>query len=324
MSFKLEVMSEEPAISWKKFIKNYPAFSIGLDGAVTGRSRFTMRSKGPFANFNHHEGCDRLTTRATCKQVLMAIRMGLFQSFRRATGEINRSVYVNDCDEDVCLSVFLLRHGFLPEYANNPALNRLVEIEDELDTTAGAYPFPPDLPILRQILWIFEPYRVFRHSGGLVRADPADFLRIIIDVERRIMLHITGNGSAASPDTRFKVIGGGKKWSLIEEAGVDARMGALGKGIMAYVMIRPRQNGRWTYIVGRVSAFINYFPVHLILRDLNKAERLTNNADRWGGGNNEGTLIGGSPRVAGSKLTPNKVETIINKRLSSMCRNSLK
>lgn len=51
-------------------------FSIALDGYVNVGPRFDH--EGPRVNFNHHEEVDRLATRATCGQVLMAIRQGLF------------------------------------------------------------------------------------------------------------------------------------------------------------------------------------------------------------------------------------------------------
>lgn len=41
-----------------------------------------LQDEGPRANFNHHEGVSRLETRATCGQVLLAIRMGLQRNVR--------------------------------------------------------------------------------------------------------------------------------------------------------------------------------------------------------------------------------------------------
>ncbi len=308
MDFKLEMRPDRPPIEWEDFAKNFPTFSIALDGAVAGGPNFLLRPDGPLATFNHHEGCDRLATRATCRQVLMAIRMGLFQSFRNSTNEVKITALCDDCDEDVCLSVFLLKHGHLFEHPFNPALNRLVAIEDELDATAGSYPYPPDLPIMRQIFWIFEPYRLFRHSGGLSRLNPREFESVVTDVESRITRHIMGEGEAISPDIRYGTIGVNRGWSIIKEVGVDARLGAIGDGIKAYVLVRARPNGRFTYIIGRVSAFIAHFNNDNIYEALNQAEGLATNPDRWGGGN----TIGGSPRIAGSGLDPEELAGIVN------------
>jgi hypothetical protein len=115
------------------------------------------------ANFNHHEGVSRLETRATCAQVLLAVRQGFF---RRFTGTVH--VYVNDCDEDVCLSVFLLRYPHLCQGVINPLLNRLVAMEDMLDSTACSYAYPPEMKSLQTLAWIFAPY----HQVGLAGCRP--------------------------------------------------------------------------------------------------------------------------------------------------------
>ena len=79
-----------PPLSWDDFVKTYPENSIALDGFVTGPTHFFKNEKGVWANFNHHEGVDRLSTRATCAQTLLAIRQGLIKSF---VGDIH--LYVN-------------------------------------------------------------------------------------------------------------------------------------------------------------------------------------------------------------------------------------
>src|SRR5579885_1466163 len=90
--------------SWAQFKEKAPPYSIALDGFVNEGP--IVDHQGPRANFNHHEGCSRLATLATCGQVLMAIRQRLFRLFDKPT-----TIYVNDCDEDVCTSWFLLKHA---------------------------------------------------------------------------------------------------------------------------------------------------------------------------------------------------------------------
>lgn len=57
----------------------------------------------------------------------------------------------------------------------NPLLNKLVFMEDMLDTTAGAYPFPKEMETLHQLMWVFSPYHRFRVNGGLDNRDPLSF-----------------------------------------------------------------------------------------------------------------------------------------------------
>lgn len=86
----LIVVPGEPPWSWERFLAEAPGFSVALDGFVAASPRFDDR--GPHVNFNHHEGVDRLATRSTCAQVLMAIRQGLFDVFRDNQGPCVRAL----------------------------------------------------------------------------------------------------------------------------------------------------------------------------------------------------------------------------------------
>lgn len=307
MSVTLVMLPMRSPLNWEEFCQWSPPYSIAVDGFVAAGPRFD--ETGPRLNLNHHEEVDRLATRATCGQVLIAIRQGLFDCFQSSSGP-HAIVHANDCDEDVCLSNFLLKNAFLVEAALNPLINRLVHMVDMLDTTAGAYPYPPAMPAIQELEWIFQPYRNFRHSGALDRRVIFEFVSIVEDVGNRIMRHITGRGESVPLDTRYERVGGGKHWAIIKEIGLQGRTGAFADGIRAYVVSRERSDSRWAHTVGRMSPFIS-FPVPRILTALNKAEGITTN-DRWGGGN----TIGGSPRAGGSKLTPPEVEQIITEILA--------
>jgi hypothetical protein len=292
--------------TWEDFCASKAPYSIALDGYVATGPRFDQ--SGPWLNLNHHEEVDRLATRATCAQVLMALRQGLSDCFRDEQG-FHAEVYANDCDEDVCLSWFLLAHGYLAEHVINPALNRLVAMEDALDATAGAYPYPPDLPTLRELAWVFEPYYRFRATGGLDRREADAFAGVVTDVEHRIMQHVTGRGGSVALDTRYRRAGGGPGWVLMEPVGAQARTGLFADGVRAYLSFRQRPDGNWTYTLGRMSLFIP-FDVPAILAALNEAEGCEE--DHWGGGN----TVAGSPRVGGSRLPPQEVERIVNEVLA--------
>ena len=306
MSVVLHVKPLREPMFWGNFKKTQPKNSIALDGYVKAGPRFDP--EGPWANFNHHEEVDRLATRATCGQVLMAIRQGLFGTFVSNNPDKPLNLFVNDCDEDVCTAVFLLRHGYMAKSINNPALNRLVFMEDALDTTAGAYPFPADMPILEQLAWVFEPYRIFRTSGRIDLKDATEYRSIIEDVELRISAHIAGSGKSVPLDTRYERVGGGQGWIMAKEIGNAAKTGIIGDGHTAYVTVRERPDGNYTYTVGK-TAFNPLFLPNVFYR-LNRAEtevQTGTSKDCWGGS----TTIGGSPRVAGSKLTPEQVSKII-------------
>ncbi len=68
-------------VSWQEFLNSYPPYSIALDGFVSAPP---MRDpEGPRANYDHHKGVDRISTRSTSDQVYMEINLGLFQAFRK-------------------------------------------------------------------------------------------------------------------------------------------------------------------------------------------------------------------------------------------------
>lgn len=301
----LRMEPSTPPMSWENFLKNSPPFSIALDGYVSAGPRFDP--KGPRLNINHHEEVDRLATRSTCAQLLMLIRQGLFSRFRNESGA-TAILYANDCDEDVCTSVFLARNAVLVESTMNPAINRLVAMEDCLDCTAGAYPFPPDLESLQELAWVFAPYRQFRMSGGLERRKADEFSGIVTDVCHRIIAYMLGRGQVIALDTRYETLDVRKGFTVVREVGSHARTGMFADGIRAYVSVRERADGRWQYTIGRMSPFVFIDTVELA-EALNTAEGCT--TDRWGGGNN----IIGSPRVGGSTLTPKQVSEIITSLL---------
>lgn len=297
-----------PPMSWSKFCKISDPCSIAFDGYVSGGPRFDPR--GPRMNCNHHEGVDRLATRATCAQILIAIRQGLLKSFITEHGALLINAYFNDCDQDVCTTWFLLKHSHLVTNVMTPALNRLVMMEDMLDSTAGAYPFPVQLPLLQKLAWVFEPYSQLRSSGELDKKDPASYTRVITDVELRIMQHVLGEGDALSLDTRYEVVQSFKHWTMVNEIGAQARTGMFGDGIHSFVSVREQPNKNvWVYTIGRMSPFIP-FPIPKIIAALNKAEQCTE--DLWGGGD----IIGGSPRVSGSRLPPKEFSRIIEAALT--------
>jgi hypothetical protein len=304
MSIQLFVEPKVGGITWEKFCIYNSPYSVALDGYVNVGPRFDP--KKVMVNFNHHEEVDRLATRATCAQVLMAIRQGMFTKFRDEYG-VKANVYVNDCDEDVCTSWFLLNNSHMVEDTMNPLINRLVSMEDALDSTAGAYPFPADLPALKELAWVFEPYRQFRMSGGLEGRSASAFKSIITDVEHRILQHVTGHGKSVSVfDTRYELIGGGNGWAMVKEVGPYARTAMFGDGIKAYVSVKERQDGNWTYTIGKLSPFI---PLDLLqlTEKLNQVDEVVTETNRWGGGNN----IMGSPRTTGSLIGPEKLSQII-------------
>lgn len=293
-------------IGWEEFVATVPPYSIALDGVVRGAPRFDLT--GTRANFNHHQDVDRLATRSTAAQVLMALRQGLLETFQEK-GAPQVRIYVNDPDQDSSLAVWLLaNHGRCSGTRSEPLINRLVGAEDVIDTTAGAYPYAPQSSIMQELAWIFEPYVDARMAGRIRQMDGSEMANVITSVGSRISRYAMGQGGRAILDTRFEELGGGDGWSLIREQGFYARTGLFAQGIKAFVSFLGEDGGRFHYSIGKMSAFVP-FPIKDLYLALNEAEGLDSASGVcWNGGD----TIGGSPRRVGSSLPPARVVEIIN------------
>lgn len=305
------ILHAEPGVvmSWDDFQVTKPPFSIALDGYATGQTKYSQT--GPYANFNHHEDVDRLATRSTCMQIYFSIVLGLFDTFRKNEKRFAH-VFVNDADQDVCLSYWLLTH---PEKVNSViyggALAKLIILEDLLDASGGAYPFDdsaePDSLFNRQA-WVFEPYTNARETRRLHSMKSEDLTALINEISRRISLFAENKGQSINIDTQPILIGGGSGWKMIVEKSGYTRTSLYASGTSAFVGMRQRSDGNYTYVLGKMSPYVS-FPLELIYKTLNTAENLDSIVNQWGGSN----IIGGSPRKTGSRLTPQEVEGIINK-----------
>lgn len=289
---------------WKEFIKDKPPYSIALDGIVAGPT--IRRIKGPYVNFDHHSGTDRISTRSTSEQVHIEINLGLFKTFRK-DGIPTANLYMNDVDEDVCLSVWLLQNHERVMNHSEPAINRLVYCEDRLDATAGAYPLG-DISIRRQMAWIFEPYQKARYERRLRSMNSQELLSLLDAVKTRITDYTLNKGQEIGLDGQFVRIGGGKNWSLITENGPASRIAMYTSGIEAYIVhLGQRTDGKHDYVIGRRSVWVP-FRLLKFYKALNLVDDAISENNRWGGSN----TIGGSPRMTGSKFSPIELEAIIN------------
>lgn len=280
-------------ITWQEFVDTHPIRSIALDGYVKGQPRFNR--EGTHVNFDHHEDVNRLATRCTASQVSMAIKGGLLSIFRPE----NTVVWVNDCDWDVCLALWLLRNPTrIVGTRSEPLIARIVFNTDMMDTCAGAYPIDPNDRIMAEMAWVFAPYTDARTQGRVTQLNAAEMETIIDAVLARISLYSMGQGEVQAPDLRYNLIGGGSGWKMVEEIGVDARTLMRAKGICAFVSYRGKKNGCYIYTIGNLSPY-GGFDLLLLYKMLNQAEGLEGN-DVWGGSDN----CGGSPRERGSSLSP--------------------
>ena len=306
MGIKL-VFEPGKVVTWEEF-RNYPRFSIAIDGYCSGRTRSS--DFGRRLNINHHEGVDRLSTRSSCDQALVDVQVGLYDTFQK-DGEPEATVYANDCDPDVAFATYILMH---PGHADRPKLKQLVRVEDLLDMSAGLFPMNKKGHLIRQLAWITKPYFKARSEGRVQDLD-ADGMRDLVEkMHRRIKDALFGRVKEIKLDTHFEVMADHDGWCMVREIGLQARLGLAEKGVKAFVsLICEKDDGTFHYSLVRRSSFIP-FPLRLLYKVLNEAEGIVEDAtDRWGGSD----TCGGSPRIAGSRLSPAQLTEVISSCLKA-------
>lgn len=290
-----------PATTREAFLRTHPPYSIALDGYVHGAPFLDIGDDGPRRNFNHHEAVDRSCTSATCEQVRRAVLLGLYDLFRH-DGARRAVLWVNDCDQDVCLATWILLNA---DRAAEPLVRQLTQIEDLLDSSSGTFPMLHERDLLAEVRWVFDPYA--RVRARLVGMHATQMRAVIDDVHLRIEQFVMGRAGAVALEGGYQRLGGGAWW-LVEVAHPHARERLVAAGVRAAVELTARVGDRYAYALWRRSEYIAWFPVQEILAALNVAEGLASDAaDGWGGAE----TVGGSPRGRGSRLTPAEVEAVV-------------
>ncbi len=296
----------------EKFMSDeFPASSIALDGFCSG-GPFLGVKKGKY-NFDHHDGILRLAARATCGQVQVALNMGLLENFK-TNGQIKGHIWVNDIDQDTALAIWLLLN---PSHCASAPINALVNVEGNLDATAGSYPYFPNFKVMESIFWIFEPYDLLRIEGRLANLAASEMLTLLQALNSRIMDYAIGNGKKIGPDMHYEIIKSGTGWAMVKEIGRQARYGLFHDNINCYVILlgKNEKNSTYRYVIGKRSNLVAPdFDLQILNEKLNEIEGIKpDNPDRWGGSDS----IGGSPRSAGSKLDPDELFDAIEKILKT-------
>jgi len=284
-------------MTWPEFVANTPARSIALDGMVKGPPCFDPKTL--HFNFDHHHGVVRDATMSTAMQVEIAIKTGLMEALA-VNGEPQGQIYFNDTDEDTSLATWqLVNHKLLEGTRTVPPISRLLNLSSKWDITGGAYPLDLDSDLAKQCFWVFEPYTNLRRSGELAKAGPQTLHDNLLAVMSRITDLMMGQAGQIEPDLRCDILHNSPYYKIIREiGGTTARKHLFNQGMCACIsFVAMRPDGKHVVSVGRRSQYTP-FPVEELYEAYNQAEGLTEGS-RWSGS----SLIGGSPRLTGTRLT---------------------
>ena len=282
--------------------------SVALDGAVQGPQADPTRRR---FSFDHHAGCLRLVTLATCQQVAVAIELGLVVD--EAT-----TVHINDLDADTVLSVWLLQKaakGHGDDVVTQPRVRQLIDQVGRTDAHGPIFPFhplhaalgpswgdkaPQDLAMLEGFLAVLEAWYTYAEEPKLRPAR-------------------AGRG--------YALAAGDARWAAVETA--DGFGPLYAAGYLAAALVCPAADGSSMWTIGKRSDLVplNLGPADTsedrsgaytaaLLGELAKAEAAAGcpAAANWGGASS----IGGSPRLpggVGSRLAEEQVVAILNRFL---------
>lgn len=285
--------------------------TIALDGAVNGPAFDAERRR---FSFDHHDGCIRLVTTATCQQVFDALLLGLDPS--------DCTVLINAVDGDTVLSVWLLRHHVRwREAAAVASVRPLVGCVGAGDAHGPAYPIA--LPALVEHFrgHVLEPIRGPRLLPG---CDTAARVLLGVCLERLETWWHVGLRPAATRALEMvppRVVDHGTWVFVAARPPIEGRRVATAGWVYAQgwdraVLYLRLTNGCHQYTLARRSDLVAGFPLDRLYAALNIAEagahgRTLDENEKWGGGSS----IGGSPRGGGSVLPPDAVVSVIEATL---------
>ncbi len=288
--------------------RNAPEGAIFLDGAAQG-APFLCPERGVY-NLDHHEGCVRSFTYATCEQAMVLVRKRL--DLRRR----DWTVYANDADLDTVLALWvILNHLRLvhetPEIgAEIMPLLRLEGAIDALGTElADLCALPPDLleSTRAHMDRLRERELALKRSGHWERVDLAEYVAgRLLEIDRLVYepQMLEGHGRVEEI-ARAEIAPGSIGVVCRSEMGVYEVERELRRLHGDRLGLFALQKNRRTYTLRRVDpslpASLDVLYAHLNLVDPGSGGSVS--ADRWGGSDE----IGGSPRRAGTRMSPGQI-----------------
>ena len=282
--------------------------SIFLDGAAQGEP--FLDPKREVYNLDHHEGCVRSFTLATCEQAMVLIRKGLDLRKRDWT------VYANDADLDTVLAIWvLLNHIRLNDRdaETRARIMPLVRLQGVIDAQGlelqELSALPPTLLAETQARLdaLREPELALKQRGhwgeGDLLAYTAGRLRTI---DRLVYppRHFD-DVEDVEPLARVDIANGSIAVICRSKAGiyeVERQLRRLHGKRLGMIVLRT---GASTYTLRQVDPYLpaSLEEVYTQLNLVDPAAGGHGSANRWGGS----AEIGGSPRSTGTRLTPEQI-----------------
>lgn len=280
---------------WK--LEELPPYSIAVDGAVSGPAIDTEHNR---YSFDHHAGCLRFCTQASCSQAQTAILLGLNPE--------KYTLYLNDCDIDVALTVWILQNF---ERVKEPLVIKLVNAVGIADSHAGAICLNG---MTKTVEWVSAVEVDFKRDKSNYESICNSNLKYILEATlRRIDQYVDGEASIEISKmeihTDYKILRNENGYIVVQSDNSHIYSTLYASGFDRIVLIRPLENGSLAVSIAKRSDFVDNFNLIVMYEKLNEVE------PGWNGGSS----IGGAPRGSDgtrSKLPLEKILEIIDSTLN--------
>jgi hypothetical protein len=282
---------------------------ILLDGA--GRFGPLLDNKARLYNLDHHQGCERTFTLATCEQALLMVHSGL------DLGEGDWTIYANEPDLDTLLAIWcLLNYKRLPTLRPEArdVLLPLIRLEGAIDANGTELASVCGLPrrehasAQKHLDSLLEAENALRHSGDWLKTDLHQFVVERLGAVDRIVYRASDFLEYRRIDEvhgHVELRGGWVAVACRDAGGIyeveqhlKARWGdQLG------VIALEKEAGQYTL---RRTSTLSDIDLERAYESLNLLDPKVDGrppGKRWGGSN----TIGGSPRDGGSGLSPMEI-----------------
>jgi len=282
--------------------------TIYLDGAAQGEPFLDNEKK--VYNFDHHEGCVRAFTLATCEQILVMILKGWDLRDREW------KIFANEPDLDTVLAIWLI-FNHLNISRKDPLhirfLYALVRLEGTIDAQGLEFreftAFPAEL--LRRAQLVIDYLRKdevqLKKDGLWEEIDGLEYTASILHKIDRIVYKTRDFNDFKGVSELARVdISEDKIVAVVEaESGIyemEPQLQHLYGNRLGMVALRKSEN---VYTIRRMDPFMPWTleAAYERLNLIDPAVRCAKATNRWGGSAD----IGGSPRGTGTQLTPQAI-----------------
>jgi membrane protease YdiL (CAAX protease family) len=313
----VRVSIERGAVVTAAEARGAPPGTIFLDGAAQGEP-FLDPERAVY-NLDHHEGCVRAFTLATCEQAFVLLRRRL--DLRRR----DWIVRANDADLDTVLAIWvLLNHLRLAEEGSRARVEilPLLRLEGCIDALGLEHEelcaLPPELlaRTRARLAALLRRERALRESGRWDRVDLLEYTAAqLAEIDRMVY----SDAEIASPLeieelARAEIEGGSLAVVCRADGGIYEVERELRRchGERLGLVVLQKDTG--TYSLRQVDASLprGLARVYARLNLLDPGSDGSRSANRWGGSEE----IGGSPRAAGSRMSPRQVAAACGEALS--------